>query len=71
MREIDGSYGRHADIRNQHKILVEGPEGMRPVDRSRRMLHVTIATYPKNLGCEGVEWIKLVQDRVQTLVNTL
>jgi len=49
-------------IRNAYKILVEKPEGMRPLGRPRRKWKDTVRMDLRET-VENVEWIHLAQDR--------
>jgi hypothetical protein len=59
--------------RNAYRILVGKPEGKRPLRRSRRMWVNNIEMNLRKIGCGGVDWFDLVQDRDQwrALVNTV
>jgi hypothetical protein len=49
------------------------PEGKRPLGRSRRRWEDDIKMYLQELGCEGMDWIDLVQDtdRWRAFVNAV
>jgi hypothetical protein len=49
------------------------PEGKRPLGIPRRMWEDNIKMYLQKMGCGGVEWIELVQerDRWRALVNAV
>jgi hypothetical protein len=59
--------------RNAYRILVEKPEGKRPLGRPRRRWEVNIRMDLREIGWGGMDWIDLVQDRNQwrALVNTV
>jgi hypothetical protein len=59
--------------RGVHKVLVEKPEGKRPLGRPRRRWEDNIKMDLEEVGCGSVDWIELVQDRVRwwTLVMNL
>jgi hypothetical protein len=46
-----------------HKVLVGKPEGKRPLGRQRRRWEDGIRMDLKEIGWEGVDWIRLAQDR--------
>ena len=46
-----------------HNVLVGKPEGKRPLGRPRRRWEDNIKMDLQDVGCEGVDWIELVQDR--------
>jgi hypothetical protein len=50
---------------NAYKILVEKPEGKRPVGRSRRRWADSIKMDLRVVGWDGMDWIDLAQDRDQ------
>jgi hypothetical protein len=54
-------------------LLVGKPEGKRPLGRSRRRWVDTIKMDLSEIGCDGMDWIDLAQDRDQwrALVNTV
>jgi hypothetical protein len=58
---------------NAYRILVEKPEGRRPLGRPRRRWVDNIKIYLKELGWYSMNWIYLAQDRDQwrALVNTV
>jgi hypothetical protein len=61
--------------RNAYRILVGKPEGKRPFGRPRRRWvdNIKIDLKRDRIGCDGVDWIDLAQDRDQwrALVNTV
>jgi hypothetical protein len=54
-------------------ILVEKPEGKRPLGRPRRRWEHNIRMDLREIRWEGVDWMHLAQDRDQwrTLVSTI
>jgi hypothetical protein len=52
-----------AEGRNVHRVLVGKPEGKRPLERPRRRWEDRIKMDFIEIGCGGVEWIHLAQDR--------
>jgi hypothetical protein len=60
-------------MRNACKVLVEKPEGKRPLGRPRRRWEDNIRMYVIEIGWEGVDWIPLAQKRVKwwTVVNAV
>jgi hypothetical protein len=54
------------ETRNAYRILVEKPEGKRPLGRPRRR-------WVDNIKLDGMDWIELAHDRDQwrALVNTV
>jgi hypothetical protein len=59
--------------RNSYQYLVGYPEGNRLVRRSRRRWEDNIQTDLREIGCGGVDWIDVAQDRGRwrALVNTV
>jgi hypothetical protein len=49
--------------RGVYRVLVEKPEGKRPMGRPRRRCGNTIKMYLQEVGCGGIDWIELAQDR--------
>ena len=49
--------------RGVYRVLVGKPEGKRPLWRSRRRWEDNIKMDLQEVGCEGVDWIDLSQDR--------
>jgi hypothetical protein len=54
-------------------VLVGTPEGKRPFGRPRRRWEDNIKMDLQEVGCGGMEWIELVQerDRRRALVNAV
>jgi hypothetical protein len=59
--------------RNAYRILVEKPEGKRPLGRPRRRWVDNIKMDLRQVGWHDMDWIDLVQNRDQrrALVNTV
>jgi hypothetical protein len=49
--------------RKLYKVLVGKPEGKRPLGRPRRRWEDEIRMDLREIGLEGVDWIRLAQDR--------
>jgi hypothetical protein len=56
-----------------YRILLEKPEGKRPLGRLRRRWEDNINIDIQEMGCGGMDWIDLVQDRDRwrALVNVV
>jgi hypothetical protein len=59
--------------RNAHRILVGKPEGKRPLGRPIRRWVNNIKMDLREIGCGGMHWIDLAQNRDQwrALMNTV
>jgi len=56
-----------------YRFLVGKPDGTRPLGRPRRRWENNIKMDLQELGCEGMDWIELAQDRDRwrALVNAV
>jgi hypothetical protein len=63
------------ESRGVYRVLVEKPEGKRPFRRPSRRWEDNITMHLHDVGCEGMDWIDLAQDRnrwralVKTVMN--
>jgi hypothetical protein len=59
--------------RGAYRILVGRPEGRRPLGRPRRRWEDNIKMDIREVGCGGMNWIELTQDRDrwQAVVNAV
>jgi hypothetical protein len=59
--------------RGVYRVLVERPEGNRPLVRPRRRGEDNIKLELREIGIDGANWIRLAEDRVQwgAFVNTV
>jgi hypothetical protein len=71
--EMGRACSTDGEQRNAYRILVGKPEGKRSIGRPRRSLVDNIKIDLREMGCDGVDWINLAQDRGQwrALVNTV
>ena len=58
-----GHVARMGERRCLYRILVRKPEGRRPLGRPRRRWEDNIKMDLQEVGCGGVDWIELAQDR--------
>jgi len=63
----------YAERRGVYRVLVGKPEGKRPLGRPRHRWEDNIKMNLQEVGCGGMEWIELAQDRDRwrTLVNAV
>jgi hypothetical protein len=56
-----------------YRVFVGRPEGKRPLGRPRRRLEDNIKMDLREIGIDGMNWIRLIQDRVRlwAFVNTV
>jgi hypothetical protein len=68
-----GHVARKGPKKNAYRISVGKPERKRPLGRPRRRWVDNIKMDLSNMGCGGMHWIDLSQDRNQwrALVNTV
>ena len=68
-----GHVARMGEWRGIYRVLVGRPEGMRPLGRPRYRWRDNIKMDLQEVGCGGMDWIELAQDRDrwQTLVNAV
>jgi hypothetical protein len=59
--------------RGVYKVLVQKPEGKRPLGRSRHRWEDNTKAHLQEVGCGGMDQIELAQDRDrwQALVNAV
>ena len=54
---------RMGERRGVHRFLVGKHEGKRPLGRSKRIWEDNIKMDLREVGCGGMDWIELAQDR--------
>ena len=58
-----GTYGGGERRVQVYRVLVGKPEGKRPLGRPRRRWEDNIKMDLQEVGCGGMDWIELAQDR--------
>jgi hypothetical protein len=58
-----GHVARMGERRGVYRVLVGKPKGKRPLGRRRRRWVDSIKIYLQEVGCGGMDWIELAQDR--------
>ena len=68
-----GHVARMEEGRGVHKVLVGKPEGRRSLGRPRRRWEDNIKMDLQEVGCGGMDWIEVAQDRDRwrALVNVV
>jgi len=68
-----GHVARMGERRGLYRVLVGKPEGKRPLGRLRRRWENTIKMDIQEVGCGGVDWIDVAQnrDKWRALVNVV
>jgi hypothetical protein len=68
-----GHVTRMGERRGVHRVLVGKPEGKKPLGRPRRRWEDNIKMDLQEIGCGGMDWLELAQDRDRwrSLVNTV
>jgi hypothetical protein len=70
---MGGACSADGEQRGVYRVLVRKPEGKRPLGRPRRRWVDNIRMDLQEVGCGGMDWIGLAQDRDRwrTLVNAV
>ena len=58
-----GRVERMGEGRGVYRVLVGKPEGKRPLERPRRRWEDNIKIELQEVGCGGMDWIEMAQDR--------
>ena len=61
--EMGGACSAYGERRGLYRVLVGKAEGKRPLGRPRLRWEDNIKMDLQEVGCGGVDWIKLAQDR--------
>ena len=69
----EGHVAHMGERRGIYRVLVGKPEGKRPLGRHRRRWEDNIKMDLQEVGCGGMDWIELAQDRDrwQAFVNAV
>jgi hypothetical protein len=59
----EGDVGRMGERRGVYRFLVEKPEGKRSLGRPRREWEDNMKADLQEVGCGGMDWIELAQNR--------
>ena len=60
---MGGACGVNGDEKGVYRVLVGKPEEKRPLGRPRRRWEDNIKVDLQEVGCGGMDWIELAQDR--------
>jgi hypothetical protein len=60
---MDGACSADGEERGMYRVLVGKPEEKRPLGRPSRRWEVKIRIDLQEVGCEGMDWNGLAQDR--------
>jgi len=60
---MGGTCGAYGESRGVYRVLVGKPEGKKPLGSPRRRWEDNIKLDLQEVGCGGMDWIELAQDR--------
>ena len=70
---MGGACSAYGERRSVYRVLVEKPESKRPLGRPRLRWEDNIKKELQEIGCGGMDWMELAQDRDRwwALVNAV
>jgi hypothetical protein len=70
---MGGAYSANGEGRGMYRVLVRKPKGKRRLGSLRSRWDGSIEVDIQKVGCGGIDWIQLAQDRDgwRTLVNAV
>jgi hypothetical protein len=63
--EVGGASGTHGEGRGVYRVLVGRPKGKIPLGRPVHRWEDNIKMEFREIGIDGVNWVRLAQDKVQ------
>jgi hypothetical protein len=60
---MGGTCSANGEEKGTYRVLVGKPEGKRPLGRPRHRWEDNIRMDLQEVGCGGIDWIELAQDR--------
>jgi hypothetical protein len=63
--EVGGKCSTHEEGRSVCRVLVGRPGGKRPLARPKRRWEDNVKMDLREIGIDGANWIRLIQDRAQ------
>ena len=60
---MGGACSAYGERRGVYRVFMVKPEGKRPFEIHRRRWEDNIKIELQEVGCEGMDWIELAQDR--------
>ena len=61
--KMSGECSKYGDRRDVYRLLVGKPGGKRLLERPRRRWEDNIKMDLQKVGCDGMDWIEVAQDR--------
>jgi hypothetical protein len=70
---MGGTFSSDGGGESEYRVLIGKPEGKRPLGKPRRKWDNNIKMDLQEVGCVGMDWIELAQDRVswREIVNAV